>query len=303
MMYIRYVRLEAMFSSIFNVQAHTPTIPKKWVRKPCECPHKQKFPGGCLSSCFRIKNNDFKELFSRCGNPACKGKVFVTCVFCPGTEGLPKGPRNSWQNPISCREPVRSNNDMLRNMHTHENGQKKGDNQQRGGAHAFWKAIHQLAKAMDGTILDNEEQRKLEADVLNLGHRFETWKIKFQHILTSPDHNNRDHNDIKVKFRNAEIVFESMESKYNCHWLTPYKSCNVPADPSLSPTTPTAATEAGDVQHDDSEAIYALMQLKYGPPRETDGNDPADPKGAPGAEGAPGAAVPVNKASLKFMCE
>ena len=289
-----------MFSSIFNVQAPTRTLRKQWVRKPCECPHKRKFPGGCLSSCFHVKNNDFKAVFSRCENPACNGKVFVTCVFCPGTEGLPKGPRNPWENPISCREPVRSNNDMLRNMYTHENGQKKGDNQQRGGAHAFWKAIHQLAKAMVGTILDNEQQRNLEADVLKLGHRFETWKIKFQHILTS---NNPDHNDIKDKFRNAEIVFGSMESKYNCHWLTPYKSCNVPANPSPSPTTPTAATEAADEQHDNSEAIYLLMQLANGRPRETHGKDPADPESTPGAKCASGAAVPVNKASVDFMCD
>jgi hypothetical protein len=187
-------------------------------------------------------------------------------------------------------------------MYTHENGQKKGDNQQRGGAHAFWRAIHQLAKAMGGTILDNEEQRKLEADVLKLGHRFEAWKRKFQRILTSQDHNNPDHNDIKVKFRNAEIVFGSMESKYNCHWLTPYKSCNVPANPPPSPTTPTAATEAAAALHEYAEAISLLVQLAHGRPRETHGKDPADPESTPGAECARGAAVAVDKASLEFMC-
>ncbi len=95
----------------------------------------------------------------------------------------------------------------------------------------------------------------------------------------------------------------SMESKYNCHWLTRYKRCCFPADPSASPTALTADTEAAAAQHECAEAISVLVQLAGGPPRETDGNDPADPKGAPGAEGAPGAAVPVNKASLNFMCE
>jgi hypothetical protein len=294
-----------MFNSIFNVavSANAPERVKETrVRKLCACKHEFKSHGGYLSTQFHIQNNNFLDTFTSCENAGCKGKIFIKCVCCPVTEEL-SGGHFSWQNPILCRKPAISNAEIRRNMDTHVKGQlKAGDKQQNGGAHAFWDAIHQLAQ--DGTALDDEKRRELEAAVLKLAHRFKTWMERFQHILTSTDHDNRDHNDTKLKFQNAQKVLFLMGEKYNCHWLTRGKKrYRSPTDPSASPTAPTADTDAALMPREYAEAIAALVQLTNSPPREADGNDSADAPGAEGTEGVAGAAVRVDKASLAFMCD